>query len=148
MPFSKSSNRIGPIFYRETVPGHYPCTPMGNTCDVKKYNWKRPVLDKPFATYDEFLNSSRKHRENPEAYQWSNFESYNEYARERLGNRSTSKDVIPIHWLNIYNSSVLRRDGHIGFHDCLHYYQPGPTDFWAHFFHSYLYELAAEVLNK
>mmetsp|Transcript_956 Transcript_956/g.1355 ORF Transcript_956/g.1355 Transcript_956/m.1355 type:complete len:107 (+) Transcript_956:610-930(+) len=48
-----------------------------------------------------------------------------------------------IHWLNVFPSAVLRRDGHVGFGDCLHYSIPGPTDWWAHFFHSALLDVAA-----
>ena len=47
-----------------------------------------------------------------------------------------------IHWLNVFPSTVLRRDGHIGFGDCLHYYLPGPIDWWSHLFHSALLDLA------
>ena len=63
-------------------------------------------------------------------------ESYNAYAQENLANRTADK--AHIQWLNIFNSSVLRRDGHIGFGDCGHYYMPGPVDWWVHFFFSAL----------
>jgi hypothetical protein len=35
--------------------------------------------------------------------------------------------LVPVHWLNVFNSTVLRRDGHVGFDDCLHYYIPGES---------------------
>ena len=50
--------------------------------------------------------------------------------------------VTPIQWLNIFRSSILRRDGHVGFDDCSHWAHPGPSDWWVHFFYSHLLDLA------
>jgi hypothetical protein len=72
-------------------------------------------------------------------YNWNQIEHYNDYSYWMIQNRAMAK----IHWLNIYPSAILRRDGHIGFQDCVHYYLPGPVDWWSHFFHSMLVDLAA-----
>jgi len=58
------------------------------------------------------------------------------------GTKSSSSSHNTIHWLNVFPSTVLRRDGHAGFGDCLHYYLPGPIDWWSHLFHSALLDLA------
>jgi len=73
------------------------------------------------------------------------FEAYNGYSHKKIQERSDDK--VRIHWLNVYNSSVLRRDGHVGFGDCLHYYSPGPTDWWVHFFYSAIRDLANGEAN-
>lgn len=116
--------------YRPTIPGHWPCAPIGEIEDVKSFNWINPVRVAPFTDYQEYkANKTRM-------YHWDNFESYNAYAQEKLANRTADK--AHIQWLNVFNSSVLRRDGHIGFGDCSHYYMPGPVDWWVHFFFSAL----------
>uniref|UniRef100_A0A7S0KXR5 Trichome birefringence-like C-terminal domain-containing protein n=1 Tax=Asterionellopsis glacialis TaxID=33640 RepID=A0A7S0KXR5_9STRA len=142
-PLAESNEKLGPIFFRETMPGHFPCKPEGNKEDVKTYDWKIPVIDAPFKSYEEYKNFSDSYK-GPEKHQWDEFEVYNGHALKRLLNRSKSatRQTQPIHWLNVFNSTVLRRDGHIGFEDCLHYYLPGPPDFWAHFLHSYICDLA------
>jgi hypothetical protein len=78
-----------------------------------------------------------------EEYGWHKFENFNQYSLEKIKSRACNRSVASIHWLNVYNSSVLRRDGHVGFGDCLHYYLPGPIDWWSHFFHSALSDLKA-----
>lgn len=145
-PLVESKEKLGPIFFRETIPGHYPCKPEGKKENVETYDWKVPLVDAPFESYREYRNFSDTYVGAPSTYmyQWQQFEAYNEYALGRLLNRSESAaaQTLPIYWLNVFNSSVLRRDGHIGFGDGLHYYLPGPPDFWSHFFHSYICELA------
>jgi hypothetical protein len=59
-----------------------------------------------------------------------------------------SEEKFRIHWLNVYNSSILQLDRHIGCGDCLHYYLPGPTDWWAHFFYSAVRDLANDVNRR
>jgi len=129
-------------FYRETIPGHWPCEPNGSKEAADTFDWSIPVMNvTPFRNYQEYQQNQTTeilaHR-----YQWSQFESYNAYAKQRIMDKR-SENAVPIHWLNVYNSSVLRWDGHIGFgDDCLHYYAPGPTDWWVHFFFSAMIDLA------
>jgi hypothetical protein len=119
-------------FYRETIPGHPGCKPHGETGQEKDYDWIHPVHEEPHANYESFarLNTT---------YNYDLFEAFNGYSRKKIQKRSD--DNVTIHWLNVYNSSVLRRDGHIGCGDCLHYYLPGPTDWWAHFFYTAVRDL-------
>jgi hypothetical protein len=146
------------VFWRPTIPGHVDCRPTGERGDEKSYDWKQPVLQEPYKDYAEYFHvidsvNKTKDTSGIDTNRWELFESWNSWTYQQLyySNNSVTKDLdapvgrnssIPtVYWLNIFNSSVLRRDGHIGFGDCLHYYLPGPPDWWAHFFHSALVDL-------
>jgi hypothetical protein len=132
-------------FYRETIPGHPACKPHGEKHKEQDYDWIHPVQEEPHANYESFYAAQQERIQlntTGKDYGYDMFEAYNSYSRTQIQERSDDK--ARIHWLNVYNSSVLRRDGHIGFGDCLHYYQPGPTDWWAHFFYSTIRDLAIE----
>lgn len=144
-------------FFRPTLPGHLHCRPRGNDTEKEVYNWTDPVdlQQPPYRDYDEYLQTTqeiiktaRKQNETLNAFNWLEIESFNDYSKDVLRhNRSNDKDedrFLPIHWLNVFNSTILRRDGHVGFNDCLHYSVPGPTDWWVHFFHSMLWDFVAE----
>jgi hypothetical protein len=127
-------------FFRETIPGHGGCQPnAGNKLD---FDWINPVHEKPFVSYQEYADSLETGNKN-ETHNWDLFQSFNRYSKQRLARSSLQSSTPTIHWLNVFNSSVLRRDGHVGWGDCLHYYLPGPPDWWVHFFHSALLDLAS-----
>ena len=149
------------VFFRETIPGHWPCFPEGERTDETTYNWIKPVDVTSFKNYTSYQKSLFYNQTSE--YNWEMFEDFNKHARTCLRNRSETLSlstmgsgsgqkqmikmsptapVTPIHWLNVFNSTVLRRDGHIGYKDCLHYYLPGPTDWWAHFFHSFILDMS------
>ena len=159
------------VFYRPTIPGHEDCLPMGNMdynniTQIDAYNWSTPIYQKPHQNYKAYLSfvaNSTLGRFDMDKYKWNDTIKYNAYARQILRNRtalslmslsSTSSSslpwddeanktsVTPIHWLNIFRSSILRRDGHVGFDDCSHWAHPGPSDWWVHFFYSHLLDLA------
>jgi hypothetical protein len=73
----------------------------------------------PYRSYDEYAISEG----NKTLYDWYLFEDYNEYVKQTVG------DVF--HVLDVFNMTVLRKDGHGGGKDCLHY-RPGPGDWWNH----------------
>ena len=152
--FPDTSNII--TFFRPTIPGHQDCMPFGNdTTELANCNWSHPILQEPHPSYDSYFSGLTQPGPARFSYDWNIFEKFNQYSKHVLENR-TLQELSPsssgeveakkkprtIHWLNIFNSSVLRRDGHIGFNDCLHYYLPGPTDTWVHFFYSNLEDLA------
>ena len=135
--------------FRPTIPGHVGCQPSGNN------NWSLPVLETPHRSYNDYETTTKNALLNgavttQQAYNWPLIEEYNAYSRQALNQRSDDNDSsirkrVKIHWLNVFNSSVLRRDGHVGFEDCLHFYNPGPTDWWVHFFYTMMLDLAAET---
>jgi hypothetical protein len=132
-------------FFRETMPGHPGCQP--NVGNISTFNWINPVQEKPFESYGAFSKffAEALRRNESKTYQWGQFESYNEYSRKRIQQwASSSGNNIEMYWLNVFNSSVLRRDGHVGWNDCSHNYLPGPPDWWVHFFYSALLDLAQE----
>jgi hypothetical protein len=132
-------------FFRPALPGHYECNPAGNRMkeDVENYDWSIPVREAPYKDYHEFMITQQQLRLTSKMtkFHWDSMEGWNAWAFQQLENRAPDK--IKVHWLNIFNSTVLRRDGHVGFNDCAHYYMPGPVDWWSHFFHSALLDLAA-----
>jgi hypothetical protein len=148
-----SSKIIG--FYRDTVPGHPECEPHGIKGDSsKKENFNKTMLQlEPYADYDQYRETTdsmiQKAKENKSSVEWpwywyqhanGTLESYNTYSKEVFAKRSN--DSFRVHWLNTYNSTILRRDGHDAFGDCLHYHVPGPVDWWVHFFYSTLLDAA------
>ena len=156
-------------FWRPTVPGHLGCHPEGEKGEIEQYNWVKPVLQEPYADYLDYKqtqdNFMAKYN-NTKSNRWEYFEGWNDWSYQKMyntnstifgtdssGNHGTidsnhsvagtnSSSSNTIHWLNVFPSSVLRRDGHVGFGDCLHYYLPGPIDWWSHLFHSALLDLA------
>ena len=147
------SKMIG--FFRDTVPGHPECEPHGIKGDnLKKENFNKTIRQlKPYADYDEYRKTTdamiQKAKQKKSSVEWpwywyqhanGTIESYNTYSKEIFAKRSN--ESFPIHWLNTYNSTILRRDGHDGFGDCLHYHVPGPGDWWIHFFYSTLLNMA------
>eukprot|EP00546_Thalassionema_frauenfeldii_P020520 CAMPEP_0178903622 /NCGR_PEP_ID=MMETSP0786-20121207/5256_1 /TAXON_ID=186022 /ORGANISM="Thalassionema frauenfeldii, Strain CCMP 1798" /LENGTH=232 /DNA_ID=CAMNT_0020575007 /DNA_START=660 /DNA_END=1358 /DNA_ORIENTATION=+ len=139
-------------FWRPTIPGHLGCRPAGEEEEVSLYDWKHIVPEEPYQNYTEFLRTIDDNN-GTTGYRWELFESWNTWTYKKLlhehyfddnmiNESKEGKIINRVHWLNIFNSSVLRRDGHIGFGDCLHQYLPGPIDWWSHFFHSSLLDLA------
>mmetsp|Transcript_10717 Transcript_10717/g.14377 ORF Transcript_10717/g.14377 Transcript_10717/m.14377 type:complete len:423 (+) Transcript_10717:32-1300(+) len=151
-------------FWRPTIPGHFDCLPATSE-EKTSFDWKHPVVQEPYKNYSEYYQimderNQTKQLTGLDTHRWELFESWNTWTYEKLHgvhyqldhddniNKDSSnlndsaKNGQKVYWLNIFNSSVLRRDGHVGFGDCLHYYLPGPPDWWAHFFHSALLDLA------
>jgi hypothetical protein len=139
----RSSNKIL-TFYRPTIPGHFHCEPNAPNIDNIKpadFNWTETVHQKPFLNYEEYhrkTNEILSSNEPIEEYNWLEFESYNLYSKSVIENRMS--EGTNIHWLNIFNSSVLRQDGHVGFNDCLHALLP--PYWWVHFFYSALWDIS------
>jgi len=164
-------------FWRPTVPGHANCLPDGSQAphaNYAEYRRAQDVLleDKNATGFGrrwelmegwEEWSSQQLHRfhRGPEncalddnldggGRSVKNGTSSNDGSAGRNGlwGDMTSCNRTRIHRLNILPSSLLRRDGHIGEDgDCLHYYLPGPIDWWSHFFHSALLDLADGVAS-
>ena len=60
-PLVESKEKLGPIFFRETIPRHYMCKPEGKKENVKTYNWKVPLIDAPFESYREYIETLVTH---------------------------------------------------------------------------------------
>eukprot|EP00978_Attheya_sp_CCMP212_P011484 scaffold28330_cov35-Attheya_sp.AAC.2 len=102
------------VVFRSTVPGHLNCWGLDGETGIGPLE----------ITHDKFLE-----RYGTTMYDWNLFDTYNLYAKEKLN------DLVPsvtTHYLNVYNMTVLREDEHIRSNDCLHYFCPGPVDFWNH----------------
>jgi hypothetical protein len=153
------------VFFRNSVAGHAGCWPRGNP---RNHDWRgggESVLrDEPYHNYSEYLLSK-----DDDPYDWNLLEEYNAHAARMLQARghaqqqqrlleattTTATSVAAtiartpvVHLLNVWNATILRRDGHVGFDDCLHYNLPGPTDWWVHFWYAALQDLAVlEQLN-
>jgi GDSL/SGNH-like Acyl-Esterase family found in Pmr5 and Cas1p len=127
---SKSTITKAPlIWFRNTNPGHSGCLPKDTGGPIKRSRvWRQPIDEMPFRNYQEYLPTQTNE------YNWNLVPEFNEYAKQNLPNH--------VHYLNIYNMTVLRRDGHVGFGDCLHYYYPGPIDWWVHLWYSSLKDMA------
>ena len=91
--------------------------------------WEQPIEQVPFANYQEYLPTETND------FDWNLVPSFNDYAKRHLPEH--------VSYINIYNMTVLRQDGHVGFGDCLHYYYPGPVDWWVHLWYSSLKDMAA-----
>jgi hypothetical protein len=114
-------------FFRPSVPGHVRCSPSG----------RQP----PYENYDEYSNYTNS-QERP--FNWHLMESFNAHSKSVFAQRHGRPDHLPIDWLNVFPSTILRRDGHVRHKDCLHYSLPGPPDWWVHFLFTMLLDMAAE----
>ena len=140
-----SKDKIVP-FFRDTIPGHPDCDPMG---DRDTFDWSNYPLVKPYTNYQEFMQDNQLKKSRPQARDWPEywkyqangmFEHFNLWTKDVIAQRPA--DLVKINWLNVYNSTILRRDGLIGFGDCLHHNLPGPTDVQVHMLYSALLDMA------
>lgn len=157
--FSHKKDKIL-AFFRSTLPGHFQCYPMARTdnitADILNFDWAHPLDEPPpFRDYAEYrqteldvLATANRTSKTINLRNYLGIESYNAYARQLLEKRRSSNRGIPFHWINTFDSGVLRRDGHRGLGDCLHFSFPGPTDWWAHLFHSMLVDLADDSTSS
>jgi len=133
-------------FFRDTIPGHPECNPIG---DRDTFDWSNYPRVEPYTNYQEFVQETQLKRSRPQASDWpahwkyqsnGTFEHFNQWTKDVIAQRPA--DLVKINWLNNYNSSILRRDGLIGFTDCLHHNLPGPKDGEVHMFYSALLDMA------
>ncbi len=148
-------------FFRETLPGHPSCGPFKFQSEIVSAKEKLEILQadktEPYKDYDSYFHSTQEmmkrelSRGNQTDWAWFDFkhangtvEQYNAYSKDIIDHVSNNK--LQVHWLNVYNSTILRRDGHALFQktgwDCLHYLHPGPVEWWVHLFYSALLDLA------
>ena len=139
------------VFVRNTLTGHPQCEPRNRT---SKEDYVRGFQIYPFDNYSEWetyfeseMNETEKNMI-ARVHGWQFFQYFNDYTKDIVDSNNCHNSSLPtIHWLNVFNSTVLRRDGHHGvrnpwFADCLHYFVPGPTDWWVHLWFSNLKDLA------
>lgn len=117
-------------FFRSTVPGHPDCNPREELFEegnggMGTFELLKADRTKPYANYSDFLKSAEakiqlQMKMKNATWTWYDFkhangtvERYNSYAKEVFDERPSNK--LQVHWLNVYNSTILRRDGHIGF---------------------------------
>jgi len=115
------------VFFRTTVPGHKGCKPV----NARRFNWTRGLRQVPLKHFDEYISTSQ--------YAWDLFFDYNEHTKRTLAERTLKPHI---HLLDVVNMTILRQDGHVGGTDCLHYYSPGPVDWWNHLLYTFLEKLA------
>ena len=116
-------------FFRETLPGHPGCGSqkdvLGEKYDTsrrhKMFELQQRDESKPYGNYSEYLASTRyllksKRCWNPYDIKHMNgtIETYNSYSKSVFDERKGG-DKLQVHWLNVYNSTILRRDGHLNF---------------------------------
>jgi len=116
-------------FFRSTSPGHPNCEPR-----TKDIDWSVGPKIIPLQNYSEYDPGT--------AYDWNQFERYNDYTRRAILRHNADRDRTPVHYLNIWNMTVYRHDAHTAPADCLHFHDPGPTDWWNHLLFTYLQNLA------
>mmetsp|Transcript_13829 Transcript_13829/g.28567 ORF Transcript_13829/g.28567 Transcript_13829/m.28567 type:complete len:289 (+) Transcript_13829:268-1134(+) len=118
------------VFYRTSVPGHKNCIPR----NPRQFNFTAGIRVVPLQSYRDFQVSTQ--------YEWNLFDGYNDFAKGYLAKRNIKtareRSLSTIHLLDVVNLTVLRRDGHTGGKDCLHYVTPGPTDWWNHLLYTKL----------
>jgi len=139
-------------FIRPSIPGHPNCKPRPDLDkaqhgeELKNFDWVNKTVDEvPFEDIQAYRDYTNQ-QNGSQTYNWLNLERYNDYSYGMLKNRTAAtaatNSTTEIHWFDIFPSAILRRDGHIGFQDCLHYYLPGPVDWWSHLFFSKLVDMA------
>ena len=112
------------LFFRTTPSGHAQCIPRS----PRRFNFTKGQRVEPLHSLDDFVVT--------EKFGWHLFAKYNEYAREKLKNHHHR-----FHLLDVVPMTLLRRDGHTGGSDCLHYVSPGPVDWWNHLWYTQLKDI-------
>ena len=121
------TKRADLAFFRSTSPAHHDC--FNNSL----------YQTAPLSHFDEYVNIAETSH-----YSWNLFKFYNEYAQNRLTQREGRKDLFPLRYLNIFNMTALRHDGHKAANDCLHYELPAVVDWWNHMLFTSLSDIAAQ----
>lgn len=112
-------------FFRSVSAGHGDC-----------FNHSRYQDKAPLSSFDEYLELAETTK-----YSWNLFRHYNAYVESRLKQHKTG---YPLRYLNIFNISALRNDGHTAANDCLHYEMPSVVDWWNHLLYSNLLDIASK----
>lgn len=132
------------IFYRTISPGHEFCNRKDNQTPFKNFEEYKPTITDLYSwdLHDGFNDiAERMIREFNDAHYNTNVAP----ATPEVGL------LAPLHVLDIYPMTVLRRDGHVAGpdcagcsikHDCFHYSLPGPSDWWNHLLLSNLGDMA------
>ena len=121
------------VFFRTTVPGHKGCKPV----NPRRFNWTKGLRGVPLKSFADYIPTTQ--------YAWNLFFDYNEYTKRKIAERTTKPQI---HVLDVVNMTILRQDGHTGGRDCLHYFSPGPVDWWNHLLYTHLKELSGIVTSK
>lgn len=116
-------------FYRDSTPGHPDCTPSKTSLEDGSNRVLADIYKsdptKPYKNYMQYKTSNQERMEEqlqmdnatwkPYDFKHANgtIELYNAYARDVFENRPADK--LKVHWLNVFNSTVLRQDGLAGF---------------------------------
>ena len=137
---TRMKERIGKdlLFYRTTSPGHEYCNRM--------------TANLPFENFQEYRKTITW------KYSWDLHDGFNDIAdrmirqfNQQLTNSPSLMGRQPIHLLDVYPMTVLRRDGHVGGkdcrdcfvgNDCFYYSLPGPPDWWNHLLLTNLQDLS------
>lgn len=120
-------------FALDTIPGHPKCSPSTETFDKEgndengsRFELLSKDQTQPYATYSDYWNSTQNKLNQQlqlgNATSWTSydfthsdgtFEQFNAYAKSVLDMRQSDK--LQVHWLNVFNSTILRKDAHLGF---------------------------------
>jgi len=84
-----------------------------------KYDWSKGTQVFPLENYTEWKKTDN------DMHDWNLMEGHNQIAQDYIADHHRD-----IHYINTFNFTVLRRDGHMGGTNCLHYWTPGPPDWW------------------
>ena len=154
------------FFFKNITPGHQYCNrktsiyPFGNYEEYKptitwSYSWDlhdsfNDIADRMIREFNQYHFHHNRRLDAVPYYDGEKIDE-NSSMSDSINFKSAPFGVINI--LDVYNMSVLRRDGHIGgtdcqrcriSNDCFHYSLPGPSDWWNHLLLSNLADLAKD----
>ena len=148
-----SLNRVWDVLlYRTSTPGHRDCEnepeiPFESYQDymttvTDEYSWDK------FIGYNDYAIKLFADREREDLRGYSS----GTISASEANGILTEPKRIKIEVLDVYPMTVLRRDGHVSgeecedcqshaVHDCMHYFLPGPLDWWNHMMFSHIQDL-------
>lgn len=157
-----SMNRIYDImFFRTSTPGHTECESMPEQPFGSYKEYAQTVSDEyswdKFIGYNDYVTKllDIRNREDVRGLN-ANDGGKNPTVVETIGSDNAGNSKAPkrmkMELLDVYPMTVLRQDGHVsgevcedcqsnGIHDCLHYFLPGPPDWWNHVLYSHILDL-------
>lgn len=150
-----SMNRLYDVmFFRTTTPGHTQCEVMPDTPFDSYQEYSQSISDEyswdKFVGYNDYVTKMLDIREREDLRGLKGIE-VSDGASGSLADMKEPKRI-KMEILDVYSMTVLRQDGHVSgetcddcqsknINDCLHYFLPGPPDWWNHVLYSHILDL-------
>jgi len=143
------------MLFRTSTPGHKDCE-LRPTTPFENYEEYAPTVTNEYS-WDKFIGFNDYAVKFFDDRQREDDRGYDPSADSQTSNEEVTEDLVApkrmkMEVLDIYPMTILRRDGHVSgeecidcqsaaLRDCMHYFLPGPPDWWNHLMYSHILDL-------